>query len=538
MTKLRNATLALAASLLATGALGQAFKQESETVTVAEELFGDGVVELQLGEDDAFMPKAKLIFTGTEIAGGTEFDVTYTLVNATFARRVDNYDVMWGVYGPEMTLGGPDCDTTTADGVNTETGFCEKEMEASITVKEGGETGSSSVTYTFVIAGTAKIANLKVPIKENNATDYTGETRMIQFVLPELNASGLVDGKKEVWVYSSVTQETRGGGTGTAFDRELADKHMCGTYDPGVTTTVGCPLVTVHKVLTELKLTAGGGEISLAPADMRTVLVSGSGKALDPQRVKIATVSVTSNFGSTVPGEETKDAEGNVLKDFSGGALRGNLTVSVSSDGLRDGDVVYSDANANKAVDGTEAFDRGAGTATDTLALNGTYAVYYVPNGEDALKHRTKFTIGATTEFTLPGNKNASATPATATLTLHGIMDDSVKAYAIAPLTSTDVTNVRVKCESGLAAGCNVFLECTDGMGMSTFGEGGAMIAAGASVRWDQEDIAEALGFGMMEGWEGRLSCEVLSTADISVQVLTRAAGVLVNNTYVSSTEK
>ena len=44
--------------------------------------------------------------------------------------------------------------------------------------------------------------------------------------------------------------------------------------------------------------------------------------------------------------------------------------------------------------------------------------------------------------------------------------------------------------------------------------------------------IAEALG--LAEGWEGRMSCDILSTAPISVQVLTRAAGVLVNNTDIS----
>ena len=70
MTRLRNAILALTASLLSTGALAQVgFVQDSEPVTfVPEELFGGGAVELDFADfedaDTPFVPKAKLIFNG------------------------------------------------------------------------------------------------------------------------------------------------------------------------------------------------------------------------------------------------------------------------------------------------------------------------------------------------------------------------------------------------------------------------------------------------------------------------------------------
>ena len=51
---------------------------------------------------------------------------------------------------------------------------------------------------------------------------------------------------------------------------------------------------------------------------------------------------------------------------------------------------------------------------------------------------------------------------------------------------------------------------------------------------WQQDDIQDALG---IDAWDGRLSCNVLATDKISVQVLTRAEGVLVNNTSVNSAE-
>ena len=81
-------------------------------------------------------------------------------------------------------------------------------------------------------------------------------------------------------------------------------------------------------------------------------------------------------------------------------------------------------------------------------------------------------------------------------------------------------------------AGCRVFFECRDQAGTSTFGEGGAAVGP---------DMTTTLATGRIfrMPWvstlgTGRLSCNVLSTAGISVQVLTRAEGVLVNNTSVN----
>ena len=114
---------------------------------------------------------------------------------------------------------------------------------------------------------------------------------------------------------------------------------------------------------------------------------------------------------------------------------------------------------------------------------------------------------------------------------MHGIRDRVAKAYAIPPLTSTDTANVRVTCETSAKVRCNVFLDCKDQGGMNTFDEAGAMVGPGMTLRWSQMEIADALG--VSEGWEGRLACDVLSSAPFTVQVLTRAVGVLVNNTAI-----
>ena len=193
---------------------------------------------------------------------------------------------------------------------------------------------------------------------------------------------------------------------------------------------------------------------------------------------------------------------------------------------------MYIDADANGEVGVNEAFDMGDAVATAKVRLGyEPMTLYYVPSGDAALKHRAEFTTTARTEFRSRDNKVRDAEPATAHLLLHGIRDTVAKAYGIASLSSSDATNVRVTCEASLKAGCHVFLDCKDSAGEEVFHEASTVIGPRATEHWDQTEIADTLGLD--EGWEGRLACDVLSTAPISVQVLTRSEGVLTNTTYV-----
>ena len=556
MIKLRNAVLALAACLLATGALAQTayFTQDSDAVTVAEELFGSGSVKLEFdefrgtGSDDMWVPKARLIYGGSAFLGtNTEFHVTLTLSNATFAEPVSNADFMWGTWGPaNSTRGGLDCNTTTTGtegdaGVPAGTGddatkriFCPFPPEVALE-RTGGGKNTNSVSFKVTVHPDAVITGLATPTQDATTMEYTGTTRMILFAVPDLNAMGLVaandegKGGKSVGVSVTISQPKSGG---TAIMESVEDAHMCGETEvvksPG---TAACPVVSAAKVITSIAATAGGGTISLVPTDERSVLVGGDGKAVDPQRAHLATVTVTANFGTGA-----RDQDGDMIDADYGftNDLAGSLAISVASAGFNDGDQVYIDANGNKKVDGREAFAIDGGVAMDTVPLAaGSSAVYYVPSGDDELKHRTTFTTTATTEFSDLGNKNrGTPAPAVAMLKLFGIKDTAAKAYAIAPVGHSDRANVRVTCETTAKTGCNVFLDCTDAMGTNTFGDTGAMIGPGMTVTWNQMEIAEALE--LEDGWEGRMRCDVLSSDEITVQILTRAAGVLVNNTATS----
>ena len=552
MINLRNTVLAMTMGLFATGALAQqnGFMQDSEMALVAEELFGGAAVKLEFDEFDQaeplkpFVPKAKLIYDGGNIEDATEFSVTFTLTRATFAEPVSNTDLMWGNWGPSL---GADCvsgtsgedDTHANADDDTRLGFCEADPAEVTLEREGGGKNTNSVTFKITADAAIDVAGLVEPAVVAEATPYTGETKKIVFALPDLNVSGLAAPRTDAagkvtfagshaMVTATIEQPKSGG---TLIYEGIMNGNQCGGVPdkPKSMATISCPVVEAGAVITAISNSGGGGLISLAPTDERSVLVSGDGKAVDPQRAALSTVRVTvaDNFGGV------RDQDGDLIDGFTGD-LSGTLAIRVASDSFGEDDVVYIDTNANKKVDGREAFDMDDGVASDTVPLDGVgKTVYYVPSGDVALKHRTEFEVTANTEFADTDAKMRSAKKATAMLKLNGIGDAVAKAYAIAPETSTDIANVRVTCETSAKEGCNVFLDCKDEAGMNTFGEAGAVLGPNTTMTWQQDDIADALGLD--DGWEGRLACDVLSSDDITVQILTRASGVLVNNTATST---
>ena len=165
---------------------------------------------------------------------------------------------------------------------------------------------------------------------------------------------------------------------------------------------------------------------------------------------------------------------------------------AVAADSFNSGDIVYIDADANGEVGVNEAFDMGDAVASAKLPLGEEpMTLYYVPSRDAALKHRAAFTTTAHTEFRSRDNKVRDAKPAMAHLKLHGIKDTVAKAYGIASLSSSDATNVRVKCEASIKDGCHVFLDCKDSAGEEVFHEAGTVIGPNATEHWDQMEIAD-----------------------------------------------
>ena len=362
--------------------------------------------------------------------------------------------------------------------------------------REGGGKNTKSVTFGVVVHSEMTRTQRTVDM---NTGQRSGQEYYFFFVLPDVNATDLrapdpgsahirarLPSGRNVGLETTVSQPKSGG---SIISETVTRSIFC---EP----LVGCPLVGAMAMIENIANTPGGGLISLEPTDTRSVLVGTGGESSSPQRAPLATVQLTPSEDFDDFRARIRDQDGDVVDGFTGD-LAGNLVIEVSSDSFNSGDVVYIDANANGEADGREAFDMGESTATDSVPLGEeSMTIYYVPNGDSALKHRAAFTTTARTEFSNPDNRVRSSEPATAELKLHGIQDRVAKAYAIAPLDSDDMSNVRVTCETSAKTGCNVFLDCKDQAGVNTFGEAGAMVGPQETVALEPDGHCGRLGPG------------------------------------------
>ena len=448
---------------------------------------GDGILDMK-ADDEA-----------NSVEAGDEGMLTFHLEGAVFAERVSPNDF-----------------STTADGTEATTD------DDALEITAGGAKGDASVT-------------LKVTAGAAWANGYE-----IMFDVADLTASGRHEFAPVRMMATSSKTKKNNYPEGNAMPANCDPNFFAafGVRDTDATVR-GCRLVEADSYIARFDLK--GGSTSRVDLADRTKLIGGDGKHLAD--VAIGTVSVMAESGDGIKGQDGDAAS------FSGD-LAGDAVITVHSKHFREGDVVYIDDDGNKKPDDPrEVFDMADGMATADRALTSpaNWTVRYMPNGKDELMHDMAFTVTAMTNFTDRDNKNATATEKTdagmdfrparpaigSILKLNGIEGAPAKAYALAPIGAGDIANVRITCESG--SDCHAFLSCYDPDGMGYFGDAGIMIPSNGTKRLDQEMVAMELGMMMGdESWTGRLSCDVLSTEPVSVQVLTRAAGVLVNNTYVA----
>ena len=495
MIKLRNLGWVSVAALLV--GFGTAASAAPATFTQSSNSTEDNTETSDVDETMSSAPvvAAELFGSGTavKLEFGTGFQPVYKLIyNAAT--------------GDDVNFGGNDQGliTYTLSGAT----FAERVSPSDFAF---GDASSATLERT---AGGAK-GDASVTIRVNAGGMWeSGDT--LTFTIPWLNATGR-SAKAPVRMSAALSIDRT-----SKFPEGGPVNSKCGETSP---VPVGCKLVTVTPKIATFALSGGsGGMIDLSN---RAMLIGASGKNMAD--IALGTVTVAANASTAIKGQDGMAAS-------LSGDLAGDVAISVSSDHFRTGDIVYIDDNKSGTQDDSrELFTIADGVATGDRPLkDGMYTVRYKPNGTDPLVHDSSLTLSARTDFTDRENMNRSATPAgvKSTLKLAGIKGNPPKAYAIAPVDNMDVSNVRITCEAGKA--CMAFLSCRDSDGMSTFGDAGVSIPAYGTVRLDQAQVAAALGMMPGEEWSGRLACTVLSTAKISVQVLTRAAGVLVNNTYVT----
>ena len=473
--------------------------------TYASELFGTGGGELEINyENAAGTPKLTLTLnlSGPEMQMVKDEDyanVTISLANAKFAKNVPI-----GNFSATVMTGGlsPTAQTNvevTAAQVNDE-----------------GKSGDSSVTVHIAASGTGW-------------SSAVAGTINLTFMLPPLMD---LDKDKPVTGSAEVDSPSTSGllASTTAMLGNFVDDD--GVISPRTSMSA---LVKFKNALTFEKRPGTDSEIDLL----------GGRTGLLPEDTPVGVLARV-KAGVKYPNNSPLQLDGkpySIEKREDGAST---VKVTVSGD-FRQGDMVFLDMNGDRVSDGGESLSLLDGVMSGGFQLVDvtddpdseergpdqgvrTVSLIYKPNGKSALRpsqFRTVFAL----DFDLDTSDTVTLDRVVYTTTYSGI-ESTQQAYAIAPIASTDLANMRVRCE--VATECTVYLECDDQGGASWFAKFPHPIRGRSTIVMQQDAIAEMLDVAGGE-WEGRLSCSIHSTRRASEQVLTRSAGTLANNTYVDN---
>ena len=550
----------------APGALAYEYRIEQSSVsgfTYALELFGPGSADSRLDYNltDPTVTLWTLLDDGAspsdeaDITTDDEMEVTLTLANAVFAQniRVGNVDARSYNSGP-FELGFD----ATANRVDN---HASTPLRVNVRRESGGSAGEASVVF-IVSAGTGWPTNV-------NTGNGLQTAISIQIELPPLQglngrpvtASIEVDAGGGSGFMSSkdadVTIQSTGVGAaeGNLTSRSTGSGVLRLT-SPATTATAPRPAVALVAFTNALTFSAAGGGTS-------DIDITGSRTMVQPTAGRAQSTLASVTVGVTDPSDDgPKQLGGNRFSIAPRQDGEGDLVVSVTGEFHAMGDQVWLDLDSDRTPDAGELLALNEGVMSGRFNLNqvagasvtgdseaaermreegvATRNLIFLPNGTETLRPAT-YTSTFSVDFREDANADKRPTSQTHTtryFVQEGsnpvyIGDDLTRhAYAIPPLGHADEGTVRVKCET--ATECPLYLECDDAGGGSWFATMSTPIAPRSTVQLSSETIASELDVGEA-GWTGRLSCTMMSTRDISLQVLTRSGGALINNTYVDN---
>ena len=550
----------------APGALAYEYRIEQSSVsgfTYASELFGPGSADSRLDYNltDPTVTLWTLLDDGAspsdeaDITTDDEMEVTLTLANAVFAQniRVGNVDARSYNSGPYES--GFDA---TANRVDND---ASNPLRVNVRRESGGSAGEASVVF-IVSAGTGWPANV-------NTGNGLQTAISIQIELPPLQglngrpvtASIEVDAGGGSGFMSSqdaaVTIQSTGVGNAEGnLTSRSAGSGVLRLTSPAPTATAGRPAVALIAFTPALTFSAAGGGTS-------DIDITGSRTMVQPTAGRAQSTLASVTVGVTDPSDDgPKQLGGNRFSIAPRQDGEGDLVVSVTGEFHAMGDQVWLDLDSDRMPDAGELLTLSEGAMSGRFNLNqvagasvtgdsetaermreegvATRNLIFLPNGTETLRPAT-YTSTFSVDFREDANADKRPTSQTHTtryFVQEGsnpvyIDDDLTRhAYAIPPLGHADEGTVRVKCETATA--CPLYLECDDAGGGSWFATMSTPIAPRSTVQLSSETIASELDVGEA-GWTGRLSCTMMSTRDISLQVLTRSGGALINNTYVDN---
>lgn len=525
---LKRTALAALFALFAQGTLAATYGVEvSNARTYANEVFGEGASDVVVDYKAAGPTVTLRVQTPgpetEEIDDGDTADITFTLANARFARNVRR----------------------TALSVDS--------MMVDVLSKEDGDSGDNTVTF-------------RIQADQDLPTAST--TLSFAFELPPL--TGL---NPEKAVSASVSVDAAGGG-GWANTDDADSMVFAGTMlEDGVLTRPSSALITFANGLA-FRVTAGDDSTTST-----TIALTGGRKSLrDPGYATLGAVTTglataaACTTDNPIPMGCVVQANGDEFSVSSREDGAGDLDIEVTGD-FRDGDMVWLDYDGDRKATDNEMLEMnesgamtgdfnlsdlvgnsraGEGAANDLDREEGmaTHALYYMPNGEDGLRpaeFRSNFSVDfhgegiadkrvQTSTVSTMYPTVASGPSGTTGMTIVEAMRQAPALPSPTPSTpggagGIDIGNLRITCKASTE--CVVSLECDDAEGNSWFAELDEPIPGRATLHMNTDAIAELLGLSAEEGWADNLSCMILSSRDIAVQVLTRSSGTLVNHTYV-----
>ena len=517
---------------------------QTATLTYATELFGEGSATGRVSYDgNPPVVTLWVVLTDAEengIGDNDEMTITLSVSGGTFATQFRASDVGSRVYSANNIGDVED----PRDGHDP--GNIHSDYEVNVTRDDGGAAGDSSVVFKAeAISGWA-----------SDDGNSAGAVLRIEVEMPGLRG---LNGRTPV---TATFEVEAGGGSGfrssaNAMNHATAPVTIAANTarsESGVlrraedavnNQRASVPIINFDSALTFANTTVG---VWPFPPGTARINLAGGRTSFQPHGVLPYAFLARPVVG--VPSADVLQWDGEAFSIANRESGAGDLVVGVTGE-FRSGDTVFLDLNGNWQAENNERLTLRdgvmsgrfglidiAGIPTDsdmrmqTEGVAGRWLLFR-PNGTDTLRpadYRTTLSV----DFTVGSNRDkVGGTSISADLaTSYTTIDPSAtrQAYAIPPVGSTDLGNIRVKCE--VAVGCPLYLECDDGAGDSWFRALEEPVAGRATMRLNSAMLAEQLGISE-DGWEGRLSCNVMSTQTISVQVLTRSGDVLVNNTYI-----
>ena len=417
-----------------------------------------------------------------------------------------------------------------------------------LVLSEGGTTGapiSANISQSFVSGSAA--GSSSVTYRVSTVAALTVPNTVLRFNVPKLsNAASILRGPDSDGMPPALTMRVTV--TPSSADALQARKFPQFPAEGSAATAGVVTLATGRDFISLASITPAAGATSTAPVislSDRTSLTEADSTG------SVGSVRAISGF----PGGASRNAAIIGKADLSytqflrePDATRPGLTpnennflaVTVTGD-FEDGDVLtfspdaqYRAAQALSISGRVATLRLGLGAAIVTTTPTSRTLYYFPASGTIRQK---AFSIA----FSLSWQSSSLAArdiPAGSTRVEYAGIGTMAFAYGIPNPGNADRGYLRLRCQS--ATPCSVFFSCLD-QGGGRVGDGNlkevSVRGRSVAVYDSRTSLPEALG---VRGWSGRLSCNVMSSSDLAVQLMVRSGsvGTLTNNTYISGVDQ